>query len=341
MTATQTAPTNGVAETSAWANTPLPARIQYHEVAEQFADMGVNRASWKSLVEAVFPLAQSLDSVVLALSYCKARRLDPFKRVVHIVPIYDSKQRKMVDTVWPGIGELRTTAFRTGVFAGRDETQYGPDREKSWDHKPNNGPPKVVTVTFPEWAQITVHRMVAGQRVAFQGPRVRWLETYATMGKEDCPNSMWQRRPYGQLEKCAEAAALRAAFPEELGSDMISDEVQHSAPRFVESTPARIDLNTMPLDDEPGAAASEPTDEPAATEPEVIDEPSGLDSFDEIVADLIAKSGCGERACRDRLFSFGANMYESPDPRDWTDEQMAHLASKVASGDVGMHPTAN
>jgi hypothetical protein len=36
---------------------------------------------------------------------------------------------------------------------------------------------------------------------------------------------MWRDRPRGQLEKCAEAAALRAAFPEEIGGDLCSDEV--------------------------------------------------------------------------------------------------------------------
>jgi len=94
-------------------------------IEERFSDLGVTKASWKALVEAVFPAAKSVDSVVMALSYCKARRLDPFKRPVHIVPVYDSLRKQMVETVWPGISELRTTAMRTGQMAGMDAAIFG------------------------------------------------------------------------------------------------------------------------------------------------------------------------------------------------------------------------
>src|SRR6185369_500402 len=36
---------------------------------------------------------------------------------------------------------------------------------------------------------------------------------------------MWQERPEGQLEKCAEAAALRRAFPEEIGNELTAEEM--------------------------------------------------------------------------------------------------------------------
>lgn len=199
----------------------LPAiagpRLPYHPLIEQ--RFGIDRASWKALVEAIFPLATSVESVILALSYCRARKLDPFKRCVHIVPIWSKELGRLVDTVWPGIGELRTTAFRTGEYAGRGETAYGPDRTEKVGS---------VEMTFPEWAQVTVQRNVKGTIVPFCGPRVYWLETYATAKRnDDTPNDMWKNRPRGQIDKCAEAAALRAAFPEEIGSDYIPEEVQH------------------------------------------------------------------------------------------------------------------
>ena len=91
----------------------LPAlrasRLPWHPIMEAY---GIERTDWQALVGAVFPGAQSLDSIRLALSYCKRRNLDPFKHVI-IVPVWDSEQRKLVDTIWPGIAELRTTAFRT------------------------------------------------------------------------------------------------------------------------------------------------------------------------------------------------------------------------------------
>lgn len=191
-------------------------RLAYHPLVQE--RFGVDQAGWRALVDAIFPTATTTESVILALSYCKARRLDPFKRVVHIVPIYSKAEGRMVDTVWPGIGELRTTAFRTGDYAGKDDTVYGPDITQSLGG---------VELTFPEWAQVTVYRIVKGHRVAFVGPKVRWLETYATAKRDtEAPNDMWRNRPYGQLEKCAEAAALRAGFPEEIGGDYIPEEVE-------------------------------------------------------------------------------------------------------------------
>lgn len=184
-------------------------RLPYHPAVEK--RFGIDKSGWKALVEAVFPNAQTAESVILALTYCKARDLDVFKRVVHIVPIWDKKQGRMVETVWPGIGELRTTAFRSNSYAGRDATSFGDNITHSWDTK--DGP---IEVNFPEWAQITVYRIVNNERVAFAGPTTYWLETYASV-KDGSPNSMWRKRPRGQIDKCAEAAALRCAFPEGVG----------------------------------------------------------------------------------------------------------------------------
>lgn len=229
-TATAPAPTNGAIAAQSNENLPVIARprLPFHPAVEE--RFGIDRSQWKALVEAIFPLASSIDSVILALSYCKARKLDPFKRNVHIVPIWNSELNREVDTVWPGIGELRTTAFRTGQYAGRGATVFGPDMTRAFEGTVGKGQyAKQVKaeVTFPEWAQVTLFRMVGSQRVEFVGPRVFWLETYATRGRSDVPNDMWESRPRGQLDKCAEAAALRSAFPEEIGSDMIAEEIAH------------------------------------------------------------------------------------------------------------------
>lgn len=183
-------------------------------IAQDLKVRNINGQTWKVLQETVFPGASDA-SILMAIDYCKVRNLDILKKPVHIVPIWNKEQKRMIDTVWPSISELRTTAMRTGQYAGCDETVYGPNITQ------NVGG---VEITFPEYAQVTVYRMLNGVRIPFAGDKVRWLETVATT-KEGAPNSMWKQRPYGQIAKCAEAAALRKAFPEELGNEYAAEEM--------------------------------------------------------------------------------------------------------------------
>jgi len=198
-------------------------------------DAGLPPEQWRVLTDAIWPSAKTPESIKLALDYCRARRLDPFKKPVHIVPMYNSQLRCEVETVWPGISELQTTAARTGEWAGMDEPKWGPEitrtfqgQVKEFDRKSRKEVWRDVEVTlrFPEWCSVTVYRMVHGHRSPFTEP-VFWLETYATRSKwVELPNSMWERRPRGQIIKCAKAASLRAAFPEELGSQYAAEEME-------------------------------------------------------------------------------------------------------------------
>lgn len=189
--------------------------------------------SWRVLVESIFPAAKSIEAVMMALAYCKARDLDVFKRPVHIVPIWDTKKRAWVETVWEGIASIRTTASRTKQYAGIDAVEYGPPTKRLfkgqkdvWQQGQRTGSEEVEKeVTYPEWASVVVYRMIDGQRCAYHA-KVYWLEAYGSTGKTGVPNDMWGKRPYGQIDKCVEAAALRKAFPEELGSTYTSDEME-------------------------------------------------------------------------------------------------------------------
>jgi phage recombination protein Bet len=206
-------------------------RLPYDSRIEE--SFGINRGAWKALVEGVFPLAKSPDAVILALSYCRARNLDVFKKPVHIVPMWDGKQNKMVDTIWPSIAELRITAHRTNEYGGCDETEFGPMMTQVFEGEVTetyNGQKSKKhikrAITFPEWARVTVYRMRGPVLCKFVGPRVKWLEAYATIGNSDVPNDMWTNRPEGQVEKCAEAGALRKAFPEECGNMPTAEEME-------------------------------------------------------------------------------------------------------------------
>lgn len=148
------------------------------------------------------------EMILLAVDYCKAQELDIFSRPVHIVSVYDAKAKKYVQDIWPGIHLYRIRASRTGQYAGKTEPYYGDNVTEEF----GTGNEKL-TVTYPKFCQMTVYRDVNGTRCPFP-VQVFWKETYAAKGKSGIPNSMWAKRPYGQLAKCAEAEALREAFPE-------------------------------------------------------------------------------------------------------------------------------
>lgn len=187
------------------------------EVKLQLAKRGIDEAGWNTLKLSLFAGASD-RSVMMVLDYCKVRGLDPFKKPVHIVPMYNKGAGGMIDVVMPGINETRTTAMRTGEYVGSDGDEFGPEIELDL----TGG-----KITVPEWCRYTIYRKVSGIERKFVGPKVYWEEAYATAGKDTTkPNAMWAKRKRGQLAKCAEAAALRSAFPEQLGNEPTAEEME-------------------------------------------------------------------------------------------------------------------
>ncbi len=170
---------------------------------------------WNTLKNSIYPGAQD-NSIGMVLEYCKSMKLDPILKPVHIVPMNGK------DVVMPGVALYRILAARSGNYAGMSEPEYGNDIEEVFTDKYN----KQHKVKYPEWCKITVKKLLNGTIIEFVAKEY-WRENYATMGRDSqCPNSMWEKRPYGQLAKCAEAQALRKAFPELLGGMVTSEEME-------------------------------------------------------------------------------------------------------------------
>lgn len=170
------------------------------------------------LQSSLYPGA-TIGSVQMVLNYCAAAGLDPMQKPVHIVPIWDAKAKQMRDVVMPGIGLYRTQAARSGNYAGVSDAEYGPDVTEKVGG---------VEITYPTWCKVSVKRLLQNGQVAEFSATERWKENYAVKGGADksvAPNAMWQKRPYAQLAKCAEAQALRKAFPE-FGSAATADEME-------------------------------------------------------------------------------------------------------------------
>ncbi|MGF2254529.1 phage recombination protein Bet [Yersinia ruckeri] len=197
--------------TNAVSPTNLPAAI---------SGLGIDEPTWNALKNSIYPGAKD-DSVIMAVSYCRARQLDPLMKPVHLVPmsVKDAASGKyeMRDVVMPGVGLYRIQAARSGSYAGAQEPEFGPDLTQTL-----NG----VEITFPQWCKYTLSKLMPNGTIVEFSAKEYWLENYATAGRDtQAPNAMWKKRPYAQLAKCAESQALRKGWPE-IGQQPTAEEME-------------------------------------------------------------------------------------------------------------------
>jgi len=188
---------------------------------------GVDENIYSALKNSLYPGATD-ESVMMVVSYCNAAKLDPMTKPVHIVPMYITDKSKPKnekgyypsetrDIIMPGIGLYRIQAERTGEYAGITEPEFGEEITKSVGNR---------EITFPKWCKIKVIRRSKKGYISEFPAKEFWIENYAQKSRDDdTPNATWTKRPYGQLAKCAEAQALRKAFPE-LGSHPTAEEME-------------------------------------------------------------------------------------------------------------------
>lgn len=193
----------------------LPAEISVELEARQ-----ISIEVWSALKNSLFPGAAD-RSVLMAWDYCAARGLDIMLKPVHLVPMWikdknNGDKGEMRDVVMPGIGLYRVQADRSKNYAGMSAPTFGPETEYELG---------AVNITVPEWCEITVSKLIEDRIVTYTA-REYWIENYATAGRDKLePNAMWNKRPRGQLVKCAEAQALRKGWPE-IGAQPTAEEME-------------------------------------------------------------------------------------------------------------------
>lgn len=161
---------------------------------------------------------------------CNRRGLDPFAKQTYLIKRGGRWQQQT------SIDGYRLIADRTGKYAGSDEPVF--DTEDAG---------------HPNKATVTVWKIVNGQRCPFTAS-ARWAEHVALFNGK--PGETWERMPYLMLAKCAESAALRKAFPQELSGLYTNEEMQQadSTPEPVSAPPVASERVT------PTAAALVETD---------------------------------------------------------------------------------
>jgi phage recombination protein Bet len=186
--------------------------------------------------------------------------LDPFTK-----QIYAIKRAGRV-THQTGIDGYRSTAERTGQYAGSDEALF--------EDCPCGAEPK----GHPSVARVTVHRIHGSGHVIDQVGVARWHELYPGAGDV---GQMWRKMPHNQLAKCAEANGLRKAFPRVLGGVYLADEMQGAD--TIEGEAREVPEKAAPVTVadriaarraavEPPAIVVDPTPQEAASEPSVVTE---------------------------------------------------------------------
>lgn len=157
------------------------------------------------LVKRTIAKGASDDELKMFLYVCQRTGLDPFTKQIHLVPRWDSRANGgrggEVRTPITGIDGLRSIAERTGVYAGNDDPTF--DDES----KPNK-------------ATVTVYKVVQGQRYGFTAT-ARWSQYFP--GEKQ--GFMWNKMPHLMLGKCAEALALRKAFPTVMSGLYVAEEI--------------------------------------------------------------------------------------------------------------------
>lgn len=188
-----------------------------------------NSAGWSEaqiqLLKEQFAPRLSEGELLMFRYVCEKSGLDPFTRQIHAVKRWDPKMRRESTTFQTGIDGYRVIAERSGEYAGSDKPVFVYQRRKKAD-KINEQDPKALKVNLQS-ATVTVYRLVQSQRVGYTA--TAYWDEYAQHTNDGVLHDFWQRMPRGQLAKCAEALALRKAFPADLSGIYTFEEMQQAS----------------------------------------------------------------------------------------------------------------
>jgi len=184
----------------------------------QLAKISYTEDQVKLIKSQVAPNATDSE-LQMFLYQCKRTGLDALTRQIYCI----HRGGKM--TIQTSIDGFRVIAERSGDYAGQDEPIF------------NEQDGKIIS------CKVTVYR--------FKGDlRYPAAVGVAYMAEYNAGNTMWNKMPHTMLAKCAEALALRKAYPQDLSGLYTTDEMmqveEQKKAEPVEAQPIEVQAEIVP-----------------------------------------------------------------------------------------------
>lgn len=151
-------------------------------------------ADQEQMIRDSFANGATKQEFEMLITVAKTRRLNPILRQIHFVKRWDTQKQREVWSTQVSIDGLRAVAQRTGLYDGQDEPEFEYNGKELRSAK--------VRVYRKDW-----NRPAVG---------VALFDEYAQRKKDGSLTQFWREKPHIMLAKCAEALAMRKAFPEDL-----------------------------------------------------------------------------------------------------------------------------